>query len=174
VRLTLARQRRPGTLPQVRSADGRYAYGAMEFRIEGNAARLTRAGAATECRTQQGLHRLKTPLWELEGSIKESLMAARIPNIYHGNLLTRRSVIGTDVSSICMPAYRESDAGAPFAVSDWTSGGRSIARWRLTRDIGVLSPFRTCRVHARLLRRCYSPSHWRRPQRGQMRRRAIS
>jgi hypothetical protein len=117
---------------------------------------------------------IKTPLWELEGSIKESLMAARIPNIYHGSLLTRRSVIGTDVSSICMPAYRESDAGAPFAVSDWTSGGRSIARWRLTRDIGVLSPSRTCRVHARLLRRCYSPSHWRRPQRGQMRRRAIS
>ena len=54
VRLTFARQRRPGTLPQVLSADGgRYANGAMEFWIDGNAARLTRAGAATECRTQQ-------------------------------------------------------------------------------------------------------------------------
>jgi membrane-bound inhibitor of C-type lysozyme len=54
VRLTFAGQRRPLKLPQVLSADGgRYANGAMEFWIKGNAARLTRAGAATECKTQQ-------------------------------------------------------------------------------------------------------------------------
>jgi membrane-bound inhibitor of C-type lysozyme len=54
VRLTFARQARPVTLPQVLSADGgRYADGAVEFWIKGNAARLTRAGAVTECRTPQ-------------------------------------------------------------------------------------------------------------------------
>ena len=52
VRLIFAKQARPVTLPQVPSADGgRYADGAVEFWIKGNAARLTRAGAATECRT---------------------------------------------------------------------------------------------------------------------------
>jgi membrane-bound inhibitor of C-type lysozyme len=54
VRLTFARQARPVTLPQVLSADGgRYADGAVEFWIKGTTARLTRAGAATECSTPQ-------------------------------------------------------------------------------------------------------------------------
>jgi membrane-bound inhibitor of C-type lysozyme len=53
VRLTFARQARTVTLPQVLSADGgRYADGSVEFWIKGNAARLTRAGAPTECRTR--------------------------------------------------------------------------------------------------------------------------
>jgi membrane-bound inhibitor of C-type lysozyme len=54
VRLIFAKQARPVTVPQVPSADGgRYADGAVEFWIKGNAARLTRDGAATECRTPQ-------------------------------------------------------------------------------------------------------------------------
>jgi membrane-bound inhibitor of C-type lysozyme len=53
VRLTFAGRARPVTLPQVLSADGgRYADGAVEFWIKGNAARLTRAGAPTYCRTR--------------------------------------------------------------------------------------------------------------------------
>jgi membrane-bound inhibitor of C-type lysozyme len=41
------------TLPQVLSADGgRYADSGMEFWIKGKTARLTRAGAATECKTR--------------------------------------------------------------------------------------------------------------------------
>jgi membrane-bound inhibitor of C-type lysozyme len=40
-------------LPQALSADGgRYAGGDMEFWIKGNMARLTRAGAATDCTTK--------------------------------------------------------------------------------------------------------------------------
>jgi hypothetical protein len=35
---------------------------------------------------------------------KESLMTALIPNIDHGSLLTRRSIIGAAASLICMPA----------------------------------------------------------------------
>jgi membrane-bound inhibitor of C-type lysozyme len=39
-------------LPQALSADGgRYDDGSMEFWIKGKTARLTRAGAATDCRT---------------------------------------------------------------------------------------------------------------------------
>jgi membrane-bound inhibitor of C-type lysozyme len=54
VRLTFAGQRRPFKLPQVPSADGgRYADGATEFWIKGNAARLTRTGAVTECKAQR-------------------------------------------------------------------------------------------------------------------------
>jgi membrane-bound inhibitor of C-type lysozyme len=54
VRLTFAGQRRPFKLPQVPSADGgRSAEGPVEFWTKGNAARLTRAGAATECETQR-------------------------------------------------------------------------------------------------------------------------
>jgi membrane-bound inhibitor of C-type lysozyme len=53
VRLTFAGQRRPIALPQAPSADGaRYADGAVEFWIKGNAASLTRKGAVTECKTQ--------------------------------------------------------------------------------------------------------------------------
>jgi membrane-bound inhibitor of C-type lysozyme len=54
VRLTFAGQARHLKLPQVPSADGgRYADGATEFWIKGNAARLTRKGAATECKAHQ-------------------------------------------------------------------------------------------------------------------------
>jgi membrane-bound inhibitor of C-type lysozyme len=54
VQLTFARQRHPVTLPQVLSADGgRYSDGRVEFWIKGNAAQLTHAGAATECKTLQ-------------------------------------------------------------------------------------------------------------------------
>jgi membrane-bound inhibitor of C-type lysozyme len=54
VRLTFAGQRRPFKLPQAPSADGgRYVDGTMEFWIKGNAAQLTRAGTATECKTYQ-------------------------------------------------------------------------------------------------------------------------
>jgi membrane-bound inhibitor of C-type lysozyme len=54
VRLTFAGQRRPLELPQAPSADGgRYADGSIEFWIRGNAAQLTRAGVATECKTNQ-------------------------------------------------------------------------------------------------------------------------
>ncbi len=53
VRLSFAGQRQPVTLPQTLSADGgRYADGGTEFWIKGKAARLTRAGAQTECQTR--------------------------------------------------------------------------------------------------------------------------
>lgn len=53
VRLTFAGNKQAVTLPQVLSADGgRYAEGNMEFWIKGNTARLTRAGAETQCRTR--------------------------------------------------------------------------------------------------------------------------
>jgi membrane-bound inhibitor of C-type lysozyme len=53
VRLAFAGKRQPIILPQALSADGaRYARGNMEFWIKGNTARLTRDGAATECKTQ--------------------------------------------------------------------------------------------------------------------------
>jgi len=52
VRLTFRGQGRSVTLPQALSADGgRYDDGKMEFWIKGKTARLTRAGAATECKT---------------------------------------------------------------------------------------------------------------------------
>jgi membrane-bound inhibitor of C-type lysozyme len=52
VRLTF-RKGQSVVLPQVLSADGgRYADNAMEFWIKGNTARMTRAGATTECRTR--------------------------------------------------------------------------------------------------------------------------
>jgi membrane-bound inhibitor of C-type lysozyme len=54
MRLTFAGQRRPLELPQAPSADGgRYADGSIEFWIRGSAAQLTRAGVATECKTNQ-------------------------------------------------------------------------------------------------------------------------
>jgi hypothetical protein len=99
VRLTFARQRRPGTLPQVLSADGgRYANGAMEFWIDGTRHDLRAQVPRQSAGPSNDFHGYETSLGELEGSIKESLMAARIPNIDQGNLLTRRSVIGTGVS----------------------------------------------------------------------------
>ncbi|HXI07899.1 MAG TPA: MliC family protein [Bradyrhizobium sp.] len=53
VRLTFAGNKRSATLPLSPSADGgRYADGGMEFWIKGKTARLTRAGAETECKTQ--------------------------------------------------------------------------------------------------------------------------
>lgn len=53
VRLTFAGNKKVVTLPQVLSADGgRYAEGNVEFWIKGNTARLTRAGAATQCKTR--------------------------------------------------------------------------------------------------------------------------
>jgi membrane-bound inhibitor of C-type lysozyme len=52
VRLMFRGQRGAVTLPQALSADGgRYDDGKAEFWIKGKAARLTRAGAATECKT---------------------------------------------------------------------------------------------------------------------------
>jgi membrane-bound inhibitor of C-type lysozyme len=52
VQLTFAKAK-PVVLPQAMSADGgRYAGGDMEFWIKGNTARLTRAGAATDCTTK--------------------------------------------------------------------------------------------------------------------------
>jgi membrane-bound inhibitor of C-type lysozyme len=52
VRLTF-RKGRSVVLPQVLSADGgRYADNAIEFWIKGNTARMTRAGATTECKTR--------------------------------------------------------------------------------------------------------------------------
>ena len=52
VRLTFAGRGGTVTLPQAPSADGgRYADGTMELWIKGKTARLTRAGAATECET---------------------------------------------------------------------------------------------------------------------------
>lgn len=52
VRLTFA-GKQAVTLPQVLSADGgRYAEGNVEFWIKGNTARLTRAGAETQCKTR--------------------------------------------------------------------------------------------------------------------------
>jgi membrane-bound inhibitor of C-type lysozyme len=48
-----ARQAKPVVLPQALSADGgRYADGDVEFWIKGKTARLTRAGAATDCTTK--------------------------------------------------------------------------------------------------------------------------
>jgi membrane-bound inhibitor of C-type lysozyme len=53
VQLTFARKAKPVVLPQALSADGgRYADGDMEFWIKGKTARLTRAGAATDCATK--------------------------------------------------------------------------------------------------------------------------
>ncbi len=53
VQLTFARKGKSVVLPQALSADGgRYADGNMEFWIKGRTARLTRAGAATDCRTK--------------------------------------------------------------------------------------------------------------------------
>lgn len=54
VRLTFVRpHREAATLPQVLSADGgRYAGDGVEFWIKGSGARLTRAGAETECKTR--------------------------------------------------------------------------------------------------------------------------
>jgi membrane-bound inhibitor of C-type lysozyme len=53
VRLTFAGSGETVTLPQARSADGgRYADPGTEFWIKGRTARLTRAGAATECKTK--------------------------------------------------------------------------------------------------------------------------
>jgi membrane-bound inhibitor of C-type lysozyme len=52
-RLNFVGQRRPIILPQVPSADGgRYADINIEFWIKGRTARLTRAGATTECKTR--------------------------------------------------------------------------------------------------------------------------
>jgi membrane-bound inhibitor of C-type lysozyme len=52
VRLAFAGQSPDIRLPQVLSADGgRYAEGDLEFWIKGKTARLTRAGAATDCKT---------------------------------------------------------------------------------------------------------------------------
>jgi membrane-bound inhibitor of C-type lysozyme len=53
VQLTFGRKSAAVTLPQAPSADGgRYADGGTEFWIKGKTARLTRAGAATECKTR--------------------------------------------------------------------------------------------------------------------------
>jgi membrane-bound inhibitor of C-type lysozyme len=53
VQLTFARKGAAVTLPQAPSADGgRYADGGTEFWIKGKTARLTRAGATTECKTR--------------------------------------------------------------------------------------------------------------------------
>jgi membrane-bound inhibitor of C-type lysozyme len=53
VRLTFAGKKGAVALPQAPSADGgRYADVGMEFWIKGKTARLTRAGAETECRTK--------------------------------------------------------------------------------------------------------------------------
>ena len=53
VQLTFARKAKSVVLPQALSADGgRYADGEMEFWIKGKTARLTRAGAATDCTTK--------------------------------------------------------------------------------------------------------------------------
>lgn len=53
VQLMFARKAKPVVLPQALSADGgRYADGDTEFWIKGKTARLTRAGAATECATK--------------------------------------------------------------------------------------------------------------------------
>ena len=53
VRLTFAGKGASISLPQAPSADGgRYADSGMEFWIKGKTARLTRAGAATECNTR--------------------------------------------------------------------------------------------------------------------------
>ncbi len=53
VRLTFAGKSAAVTLPQALAADGgRYVGGDMEFWIKGKSARLTRAGAATECKTK--------------------------------------------------------------------------------------------------------------------------
>ena len=53
VQLTFAGRAKPVMLPQALSADGgRYADGDMEFWIKGKTARLTRAGAATDCTTK--------------------------------------------------------------------------------------------------------------------------
>jgi membrane-bound inhibitor of C-type lysozyme len=53
VRLTFAGKGSNVSLPQAPSADGgRYADGGMEFWIKGKTARLTRAGAVTECKTR--------------------------------------------------------------------------------------------------------------------------
>lgn len=53
VRLMFAGNKQAVTLPQVLSADGgRYAEGNTEFWIKGNTARLTRAGAETQCKTR--------------------------------------------------------------------------------------------------------------------------
>jgi membrane-bound inhibitor of C-type lysozyme len=53
VRLTFAGSGESVMLPQARSADGgRYADPGTEFWIKGRTARLTRAGAATECKAK--------------------------------------------------------------------------------------------------------------------------
>ncbi|HUN96286.1 MAG TPA: MliC family protein [Bradyrhizobium sp.] len=53
VHLTFARKAKSVELPQALSADGgRYADGDMEFWIKGKTARLTRAGASTDCTTK--------------------------------------------------------------------------------------------------------------------------
>ena len=53
VRLTFAGKGGSVSLPQAPSADGgRYADNDMEFWIKGKTARLTRAGAVTECKTR--------------------------------------------------------------------------------------------------------------------------
>lgn len=53
VRLIFAGNKQAVMLPQVLSADGgRYAEGNTEFWIKGNTARLTRAGAETQCKTR--------------------------------------------------------------------------------------------------------------------------
>ncbi len=53
VQLMFARQAKPVVLRQALSADGgRYADGDVEFWIKGKTARLTRAGAATDCATK--------------------------------------------------------------------------------------------------------------------------
>ena len=53
VRLTFAGKGESVSLPQAPSADGgRYVDSGMEFWIKGKTARLTRAGAVTECKTR--------------------------------------------------------------------------------------------------------------------------
>jgi membrane-bound inhibitor of C-type lysozyme len=53
VRLTFAGKGEAVTLPQAPSADGgRYADSAMELWIKGKTARLTHAGATTDCKTR--------------------------------------------------------------------------------------------------------------------------
>lgn len=53
VRLTFAGKGESVSLPQAPSADGgRYADSGIEFWIKGKTARLTRAGAVTECNTR--------------------------------------------------------------------------------------------------------------------------
>jgi membrane-bound inhibitor of C-type lysozyme len=53
VQLRFGRKGAPVTLPQAPSADGgRYTDGGTEFWIKGKTARLTRAGASTECKTR--------------------------------------------------------------------------------------------------------------------------